>query len=222
MTGGEPIQVRPMYGAQIDLDPTWKIFMSGNHKPDIRGTDDGIWRRVLLVPFDVQIPREERDERLGEKLWAERAGIFAWMVEGLLAYLEMGLAPPATVREATDDYREDSDPLGTFLTTVCAITGEASDSLLSSQMVHAVNFYFTERGLNQWKPATITRQMAVKARNWKHPATGKRFTKSKASLSQYTGIRLTDDFARRMAEAGPARGGFGGERSDAPYPEDAF
>lgn len=225
MTGGEPIQVRPMYGAQIDLDPTWKITMSGNHKPDIRGTDDGIWRRLLLVEFDVQIPAAERDERLGEKLWAEREGIFAWLVDGLLAYLEGGLAPPASVRDATAEYREESDPLGTFLTSCCAITGDPADSILSSRLVTAVNYHFFERGLNGWKPATITRQMAVKSRQWKHPVTGRRFEKSKASVSQYIGLRLTDDFARRFDSAPKDSRGEPvgvGEDASAPHPGSDF
>jgi putative DNA primase/helicase len=200
MTGGEPISVRPMYGAQIDIDPTWKITMSGNHKPDIRGTDDGIWRRVLLVPFDVQIPREERDERFGEKLWAERAGIFAWLVEGLLSFLEIGLQPPQTVREATDEYREESDPLGTFLTSCCVVTGDPMDAILSQRVVEAVGFHFLERGLTGWRATTITKQFAVKARQWRSPGSGKRFEKSKASRTQYIGLRLTDEFARRLDE----------------------
>lgn len=202
MTGGEPIQVRPMYGAQLDLEPTWKITMSGNHKPDIRGTDDGIWRRVLLVPFDVQIPRDERDERFGEKLWAERAGIFAWLVEGLLSYLEIGLQPPQVVREATDEYREESDPLGTFLMTCCVVTGDPAHAITADRMVHAVNLHFVERGMTGWKPTTISRQMSVKARQWKHPSTGKRFEKSKASRMQYIGLKLTDDFERRLKDSG--------------------
>jgi putative DNA primase/helicase len=205
MTGGEPIQVRPMYGAQIDIDPTWKITMSGNHKPDVRGTDDGIWRRVLLVPFDVQIPPAERDEGLAGKLWAERAGILRWLVDGLVDYLEQGLAPPGVVREATEEYREESDPLGTFLMASCTVTGDPRDAILSQRLVQAVNYHFFERGLTGWKPATITRQMAVKSRQWKHPATGKKFEKSKASVSQYIGLRLTDDFARRF-DAAPKDG----------------
>jgi putative DNA primase/helicase len=224
MTGGEPISVRPMYGAQIDIDPTWKITMSGNHKPDIRGTDDGIWRRVLLVPFDVQIPREERDERFGEKLWAERAGIFAWLVEGLLSYLEIGLQPPQTVREATDEYREESDPLGTFLTTCCVVTGDPKDSILSQRVVEAVQFHFLERGLTGWRATTITKGFAVKSRQWRNPGSGKRFEKSKASRTQYIGLRLTDEFARRLDEhlagqkgyrgGGSAAGGGGEDQTD--------
>jgi len=202
MTGGEPIQVRPMYGQQIDVTPTWKITMSGNHKPDIRGTDDGIWRRVMLVPFDVQIPREERDERFGERLWAERAGILTWLVDGLLSYLEMGLAPPASVREATEDYREESDPLGRFLMTRCVITGDQADAIPAARMVKAVHLFLSENGLSVWRDTTISRGMSEKARTFRHPETGKRFSKSKASSMQYIGIRLTDAFARAVDAAG--------------------
>lgn len=201
MTGGEALPVRPNYGEQIEVEINFKVTMSGNHKPGIQGIDDGIWRRMLLVPFDVQIPLEERDDKLVEKLWAERVGIFAWLVEGACAYLEQGLAPPSMVRDATDEYREESDPLGSFLMSSCEITGDDSDTILSRDLADAFNYHLLERGLNTKQPTTVTRQLAVKSKQWKHPATGKRFTKGKASLSQYHGIRLVSDFAARWRAA---------------------
>jgi putative DNA primase/helicase len=226
MTGGEPIPVRANYGDQIDLDPLFKLTMSTNHKPDVRGGDDGIWRRLLLVLFGVQIPKAEQDERLGEKLWLERAGILNWLVEGALDYLEVGLAPPAEITSATDEYREESDPLGSFLLHACVITGDHGDSILTADLMQMFNYYLMERAMNTWKPGTITNQLAARSRQWKHPKTGLQFTKSKASLSQYIGIRLTDDFDRRYKAAQRDQKnviiGIGRDDIGSPAPQDDF
>lgn len=213
MTGGEPIPVRPNYGEQIDLNPVFKLTISGNHKPEIRGTDDGIWRRVLLVPFPVQIPEAERDEALPEKLWAERDGVLGWLVEGLMDYLEGGLRPPDTVLAATEEYREESDPIGHFLTTCCVVTGEASDILLARELGEMFNFHLVERGLSQWKPTTFAKQISERSRRFAHPVTGATFAKAKSSLSQYTGIRLTETFQRRFE-----RRNYEGTGTAAPHP----
>lgn len=202
MTGGEPIPVRPNYGEQFLLDPTFKMTLSGNHKPEIKGGDDGIWRRVLLVPFDVQIPAAERDERLGERLWEERAGIFRWLCEGLEDVLINGLCPPAQVLDATAEYRDESDPMAAFLVGCCAITGQASDSLTAQRLVEAYNYYLLERGLNTRQPTTITKAFAAKSRQWAHPETARRFEAAKSrGLSTYRGLLLTAPFAARLDAA---------------------
>jgi putative DNA primase/helicase len=226
MTGGEPIPVRANYGDQIDLDPLFKLTMSTNHKPDIRGGDDGIWRRVLLVSFDVQIPAAERDERFGEKLWLEREGILRWMVEGAMNYLEIGLAPPDAITSATDEYREESDPLGAFLTHACNITGSYADSVLAADLVDMFNYYLMERAMNPWRPGTVQKQLAARARQWKHPVTSMKITKSKASRAQYLGLTLTDEFKRRY-ETAPRDSrniitGLGRDPSADPAPPDDF
>ncbi|MBP1806473.1 DNA primase family protein [Rubellimicrobium aerolatum] len=208
MTGGEPIPVRPNYGSQIEIDPFFKITMGSNYKPEISGTDMGIWRRILLVPFSVTIPESEQDERFVEKLLSrEGAGIMAWLVQGALMVLEQGLAPPASVQEATGEYREDSDPLNAFLMMACEVTGDAGDVIQSREMVDAINYYFIERGWNTRQPTSLTKQVATKSRVWKHPHTGKRFDKGKSSLSQYEGIRLARDFAARFRAAPRDRDG---------------
>lgn len=198
LTGGEPIQVRALHSDFVEVRPIFKLTMSGNHKPEIRGTDDGIWRRVMLVPFDVQIPESERDPLLGEKLWQERSGVLNWLIEGLCDALERGLDPPATVTEATREYREESDPIGLFLTTCCLITGNPEDQITSRELGHAFAYHMLERGMTPWKDATFARQVSAKSRHWRHPETGKMFSKGKSSLSQYLGLRLTDGFKRRF------------------------
>lgn len=201
LTGGEPILVRALNEDFIEALPKFKLTISGNHKPEIRGNDDGIWRRVLLVPFGVQIPKDERDPLLGEKLWAERDGILQWMVEGLIDYLQGGLREPEAVLSATAEYREESDPLGNFLTDCCIVTGDPADTVRTAELTNAFNYWLIERGVTQWKGTTIQRQLAGMAKHWRHPKTGLTIAKGKSSLSQYEGLRFTDIFKDRFDRA---------------------
>ncbi|MEM1149316.1 MAG: phage/plasmid primase, P4 family [Pseudomonadota bacterium] len=200
LTGGEPMLVRALYGESVEVTPYFKLTISGNHKPEIRGGDDGIWRRVLLVPFDIQIPEPERDSDLGEKLRAERSGIMNWVIDGIFAYLERGLDPPGRVLDETRAYREESDPIGTFLAASCEFTGDAKDQITSKDMAAAMNFWVRERGETAWKDTTISRRLAAKAGKWRDPRTGRTFEKGKSSRSLYHGLRFREAFKRRFDE----------------------
>lgn len=201
LTGGEPLMVRALRSDFVEVRPVFKLTMSGNHKPEIRGTDDGIWRRVMLVPFDVQIPEAERDPDLAEKLLAEGPGILNRLVEGLVDYLEGGLRPPDAVTEATKEYRQDSDPIASFLINACVVDGNPDVTISSKELGEAFNYYLLERGEGQWKPMTISRRLKDRSRNWRHPKTGMGFTAQKNSISGYVGIRLIDTFRRRFNDA---------------------
>ncbi len=115
LTGGDPIECRRMREDFWSYLPTHKLFLAGNHKPTVRGDDEGIWRRMRLIPWAVTIPENERDPRLGDKLRAELPGVLAWAVRGCLAWQAKGLAAPDAVKSATAKYREENDGLGEFL-----------------------------------------------------------------------------------------------------------
>ncbi len=119
LTGGDRISARFLHAEWFDFDPTFKIWLSTNHKPVIRGTDLGIWRRIRLIPFTVTIPQHERDEALAEKLLAELPGILNWALAGCRDWLQNGLGLPQEVQEATKSYREEMDILGTWLGDCC-------------------------------------------------------------------------------------------------------
>lgn len=121
LTGSDRIVARHLYREPIEFDPTHKLWIYGNHKPAIRGTDDGIWRRIRLVPFTVRIPDEEKDPDLIYKLQAERDGILAWAVRGCVEWRESGLRLPYVVAQATSAYRNESDRLGDFLDECCVV-----------------------------------------------------------------------------------------------------
>ncbi len=134
-TGGEPMAVRALHRGFFDLRPAFKLTMSGNSKPNVPGTDEGIWRRIKLVPWDSFLAPGERDEDMPNKLKAEYPGIMARIVRGLLDWLENGFVEPQAVTEATEDYRSSSDPLARFL-SLCTVR-EAGARTQSSKL-HAV------------------------------------------------------------------------------------
>jgi P4 family phage/plasmid primase-like protien len=121
LTGADRIVARKLYCEPVEFDPTHKLWIYGNHKPSIRGTDDGIWRRMRLIPFAVTIPNEEKDPHLVEKLSAERDGILAWAVRGCLEWQRDGLGLPHAVASATEAYRGESDRLAAFLDECCVV-----------------------------------------------------------------------------------------------------
>lgn len=115
LTGGEPISARKLHQDEFEFRPNFTPIMSANHKPDIRGLDTGLWRRIMLVPFEITIPPEERDPALLDKLRPEKDAILNWILDGLWEYQLRGLAPPEKVTEAVEEYKRDSDPIGEFL-----------------------------------------------------------------------------------------------------------
>jgi putative DNA primase/helicase len=144
LTGGDKIAARFLHGEFFEFVPSFKLFLAVNHKPEIRGTDNAIWRRIRLIPFDVTIPQDEQDRRLPEKLEAERVGILRWLVEGCLAWQEEGLEPPAAVKAATAEYRDEMDTVGAFIDECCVL--EPETQTLAKRLYDAYNEWCAERG----------------------------------------------------------------------------
>lgn len=126
MTGGDKITARRMREDFWTFDPTHKIWLAANHKPGVRGTDNGIWRRIKLIPFTVTIPEEQQDKHLKDKLLEELPGILNWAILGCIEWQNVGLAEPAEVTRATRDYRHEQDVLGRFIDEMCTIEPEAT------------------------------------------------------------------------------------------------
>lgn len=115
LTGGDIVTARKLYGDEFEFKPEFKLWMAANHKPVIRGNDHGIWRRMHIVPFSVQIPKEKIDKTLTDKLLTEINGIFQWALEGLKLYQCEGLELPEMVSAATAEYRKEMDVVARFL-----------------------------------------------------------------------------------------------------------
>jgi putative DNA primase/helicase len=128
LTGGDRVRARRMRQDFWEFDPTHTVFLATNHKPEVRGTDNAIWRRIRLLPFTETIPPDEQDKRLPEKLRGELSGILAWAVEGCLEWQLDGLQAPDEVLEATGEYRSEMDVIGAFLDECCILGDEKTVS----------------------------------------------------------------------------------------------
>ena len=131
LTGGERIRARRMREDFWEFKPSHTPFLATNYKPVVRGTDYGIWRRLLLIPFGATFvdPSEAadhpdaplKDRELPEKLKAESCGILRWIVQGCLRWQREGLNSPDRVRAATGEYRDESDTFKRWFADCCEI-----------------------------------------------------------------------------------------------------
>lgn len=121
LTGDDVVTARKLYGDEFEFTPVFKLWMATNHKPIIRGTDTGIWRRIHLIPFTMQIPASKIDKNLKYKLAAELPGIFRWAVEGCLIWQREGLGMPHAVEAEVREYRREMDVISAFIEDRCSI-----------------------------------------------------------------------------------------------------
>jgi putative DNA primase/helicase len=200
ITGGEAITARHLNKGFFSFLPSFKVTISGNHKPKITGHDDGIWRRVMLVPWAVQIAKEDVDRALPDKLRGEASGIFNWLLSGLVDWRENGLVEPDDVLDATRRYREDSDQLGRFLEE-CVEEEEGARS--KSSELHALfNAWSKVSGAGEWTQVGFTKAMQDRG-----------YQTKQSNGMQWLGIRMvrsTSDFedhvVRDDVDSAPPRG----------------
>lgn len=229
LTGGEVISVRRLHQDFFELKPQFKIVLSGNHKPVIRDDSDGIWRRVFLVPFEIQIPEDEVDPDLPQKLRREKDGIFGWMVRGCLDYLNSGLMVPDKIRAATAEYREESDPIGAFLRNGCHITGKDDDRETPEDLFNGFAAYAKREGLAEFKPTTFHRRLPDQTRkSWLGPDKQMhQFWRHKKSTTVYCGISVREEFRASAARQAEPPDDFrkrypASMASDDPFPDDGL
>ncbi len=137
-----------------EFDASHTFVMLPNHKPLVAGTDEGIWRRIRLVPFSVVIPEEERDEHLPDRLNNELDAVLAWLVAGCASWQQQGLAEPEAVLEATAAYRVESDAIGRFLGERCLATPSAK--VQSSYLFTAWSRWCVGEGLDPGTSKSFT------------------------------------------------------------------
>lgn len=122
LTGGDTTTARFLFHEFFEFRPAFTLWLATNHRPRVVGTDHAMWRRLLLVNFDVQIPDDEQDLGLRDRLIeTEASGILGWAVTGALAWQRDGLAPPEVVRAATSRFRAEQDVMGGFIAERCVV-----------------------------------------------------------------------------------------------------
>jgi len=202
ITGGERISARPLWGKPIEFFPKFSLWFSCNHRPAIRGTDNGIWRRVLFLPWmaNIELTPEKKDVNLGQKLLAEREGILAWVMAGAHEWANKGLQVPTRVRAATKGYRDDMDALGEFLTIKTHRAPKIEVG--SSALYRAYCEWCDQTNEKAWKQKTFSQR--IRERGFA--------TKKKSSGNVFVGIGL------RAEQDGPPKGqqNLGSEYEDEP------
>ena len=136
LTGDDVVTARKLYGDEFEFKPEFKLWMATNHKPIIRGTDTGIWRRIHLIPFTVQIPEDKADKNLKFKLAKEFPSILRWAIEGCRLWQDEGLRMPKAVLDAVRAYQHEMDVISAFLDS-CCIRGEGEVKASALYAVYA-------------------------------------------------------------------------------------
>lgn len=172
LSGERHIKARFMRQDFFQFEATHKIFLYSNHRPEVRGTDHGLWRRIHLIPFVDTIDASEIDGSLPETLIAEADGILRWLVDGSTAWQRDGLAVPGIVRTSTADYRTEMDTIGRFLAECCR--NEDKGMALAGDLYETYSSWCNDQGE---KPQSQKRMgMALGERNYqraRHPSTGR-------------------------------------------------
>jgi len=185
LTGGDRIKARRMREDFWEFNPSHLLWLHANHRPRIEGTDDGIWRRVLLVPFTVQIPAAQRDPRLAERIVDdESSGVLNWMLAGLTDYLDHGLRIPDNVQVATDQYRHESDTVAAFLAEAGLII-DPTLTMATSDLLAAHGEWYAAMGVAEPEKGHYQRVVSV----LKERGARSRQTKSRGRFWQGVGER---------------------------------
>lgn len=174
------IVARFLYGNEFTFKPQFKIFMATNHKPIIRGTDHGIWRRIKLIPFNVVIPDDKQDRSLGDKLRHEYSQILGWLLQGAKLWYESGLSVPETMSEAITEYRSEMDLVQKWINDNCDVDSGLVSS--SAELFKNITQYCVDNKEFQMSNTLFGRNM------------GKKFEKRRiGGVMCYIGISLRKD-----------------------------
>lgn len=157
LTGGDTIRARRMRQDNFEFRPTHKLWMAANHRPMVRGTDHGIWRRIRMVPFLNAVAPDAQDPALFDKLLVELPGILNWALEGCSQWRHGGLRPPPAVLNATQEYRTEQDHIGRFLDDCCEL---ANDVCVSARDLRAAyERWCEENGERPWSAKAMAPQL---------------------------------------------------------------
>lgn len=158
MTGGDAITARGMYAtSSVEFMPTWSVFMPTNHKPIIKGTDNGIWRRITLIPFERSFendPHIVKDKDRQAKLMAEMPGVLNRVLQAAGRYKQVGLALTDRVRSARQEYREQMDVLSDWLAECCEVGPGFEEQM--SKLWESWSAFAARNGMNNFIRSSIS------------------------------------------------------------------
>ncbi len=148
LTGDQTVTARRMRQDNFTFTATHKLWMAANHRPNVRGTDHAIWRRIHLIPWMAHLEPGQRDDHLVDKLTAELPGILNWAIAGCLAWQRDGLQPPTAVVAATAEYRSEQDHIGRFIDDCCTLAPGLT--ITARDLRETYEKWCTENGERAW------------------------------------------------------------------------
>ncbi|MBU0437003.1 phage/plasmid primase, P4 family [Staphylococcus succinus] len=180
LTGGDRVSARKLYENEFEFTPQFKLWMATNHKPYVRGRDEGIWRRFVIIPFDKQIPLHEIDRDLTKKLKRELPAIMRWCVDGFLEWQRIGLSEPKIIKEQRDEYRTEMDSIAAFIDECCIV--KPDEKIKASLLFEAYDNWAKENNQHRMSSTKFGKEMSNK------------FTKKTSNGVKYYGVNLEQDY----------------------------
>jgi len=145
ITGGDTITCRFLRQEFFEYRPEFKIWISGNHKP-VPGDGHGIWRRLILIPFEVIVDEANQDKELHLKLKEELSGILNWAIEGCLEWQEEGLKTPQKILDAISEYKSEMDRVLTWMGECCDPKPIIGAEIKASELYSSYKLWAIENG----------------------------------------------------------------------------
>ena len=157
-TGGDFMYFNPKFKTPFSAKPTAKLIITTNVRPPFRDRSEGIWRRLILLPFPVSIPETQQNKHLVEELAEELPGIFNWSVNGYHSLQQRGhFVEPLLSLEAKREFRLESNPAQAFLQDHCV--ADPTASTLTTQVYSAYEYFCNEHGYKQLNEANFGKEV---------------------------------------------------------------
>lgn len=188
------ITARFLYGNEFTFTPVFKLVMATNHKPIIRGTDHGIWRRIKIIPHNIIVADKDQDKMLGVKLEKELPEILNWIIQGAVEYFKNGLQEPEVIKEQVKEYRSEMDIVERWLIDNCDRDDNYSET--SAELFKDITKYIEDNKEHKLSNQMFGRNMSKKfeaARlNGQRSYIGLKL-KDKTLLEKLADIKLDDE-----------------------------
>jgi putative DNA primase/helicase len=162
ITGGKTIKARYMRQDYFEFTPRFKLWITGNHKPEIAGSDHGIWRRLKLVPFAQTLTDDSRILGYDDILIGEGSGILNWALEGLAEWRNVeSLGDAEIVVRATREYRGEEDVIGQWLDDNCYM-GPPTVYTSASSLYENYRWWALQGGFQPLTSTGLGRELAAR------------------------------------------------------------
>ena len=183
ITGGDMISARFLHKEYFEYRPQFTLWISGNHKP-VPGDSYSIWRRLILIPFDVRFSEDKQDKNLVNKLKTELPGILNWAIEGCLEWQDEGLTTPKVILDATKEYQTEMDRINSWMEDCCIDKPSNHNSTKASDLYESYKNWADNNGEWRMNQRILGTKLAERGLQKKRESRG----------WVYRGIKLNDSY----------------------------